>query len=223
MFSLFENLLAPLEMCRPWLSSGDFDALSLTGLAARSKPKEGAWIQFVVIAAFIGFSVIKTFLRAKSAASEQKSEQSDSSPKPRPVPKRYASDGGYKTIQQIRDEKRAQIRAAFGIPTPPGERKLVSTPPAPPQPVKQIEKPVQRAKIARLSTDFASMPQEVYAEAMPSKISAKQVSKQLRVSAPSQTDSDDTHKLLFSSPQDLRTAILYYEILGKPVSLRDAV
>ncbi len=206
MLSLFENLLAPLETGHLWWPLGNFDALSLTGLATHSKPKGGAWIQFVVIIAFIGFSVIKTFLRAKSEARKKESQQGDSSssPKPRPVPKKYASDGGYKTLQQLRDEKRAQIRAAFGIPTPPEEKKLVSTPPpTPPQPVKQIEKPFQRVKIA--------------------KPYAKQVSKQLHVSAPSQSDTDDTHKLLFSSPQDLRTAILYYEILGKPVSLRDAV
>src|SRR4030042_32888 len=124
MFSLFEDLLA-----------------------ARNKPKDGDWIEFVVIIAIIGFSIIKTLFRAKSAVFERKPERDDgSSPKAQPVPKRYASNSEYKTIQQIRDEKRAQIRAAFGIPTPPEERKLVSTPPAPPRPVKKMKKPVYHAK-----------------------------------------------------------------------------
>lgn len=182
MFSLFENLLA-----------------------ARNKPKDGDWIEFVVIIVIIGFSIIKTLFRAKSAVFERQPEQDDdSSPKPQPVPKRYTSDGEYKTIQQIRDEKRAQIRAAFGIPTPPEERKLVSTPlPKPPRPVKRIEKPVFHAK-ARLP--------------------AKEVSKKPSgVPAPPQTKAGDVYESLFSSPQDLRSAILYSEILGKPVSLRDAV
>jgi hypothetical protein len=181
MFSLFENLIA-----------------------ARSKPKGDDWIQFVVIIAIIGFSVIKTFIRAKSAAFKRQPEQDDdSSPKP-PVPKKYASDGGYKTLQQLRDEKRAQIRAAFGIPTPLEDKKLISTLSEPPRLVKKTEKPLYHAKTARPS--------------------AKEVSKKPSgVSAPLQTEADDTYKLLFSSPQDLRTAVLYYEILGKPVSLRDAV
>ena len=37
----------------------------------------------------------------------------------------------------------------------------------------------------------------------------------------SQKISDDVYDFYFSSPQDLRKAILYQEILGKPLALRD--
>ena len=202
MFSLLENLLA-----------------------ARRRPKEGAWIEFAIIAAIIGFSIIKTFLRARSAASKKEPEETVSRPKPRPAAGRYKSDNSYKTLQQLREERKSQIRAAFGIPTPPGKEKPAAKPlPAPPQPAKKIEKPVRHAKAVRPSADFAPVPQKVYAETLPSRISAKRISKkQPHVPVSSRTDTDDAYQPLFSSPQDLRTAILYYEILGKPVSLRDAV
>jgi hypothetical protein len=187
-------------------------------LAARGSD-ENVWVQFIVIAAIVGFSVLQKIIRGVKTASEQKSDQSKYNPIPTKPKKRYvAANGSYKTLEQLREEKKAQIRAAFGIPEPPPI--VVETP----QVVEKIEKPVHYPKPESQPVYTAPPPQEVYAEAAPSKVSIGKISKkQSRVSASSQTPAGTGYKLLFSSPQDLRTAILYQEILGKPLALRDAV
>jgi hypothetical protein len=178
-------------------------------LAARDSG-ENIFVQIIVMAAIIGFGILKKIVSDAKIATEQKHRQNDEKEhqplQHNKTTRKYISgpDDEYKTLEQLRDEKRAQIRVAFGIPTPLEDKKPVSIPPEPPRPVKKIEKPIYHAKTAR-----------PYAKEVGKKPSG--------VSAPLQTEAGDMHKLLFSSPQDLRTAVLYYEILGKPVSLRDAV
>jgi len=194
MYSLFENLLAARD--------------------------DNAWVQFIIIAVIIGFSVLKTIVRSIKAAAEQKSGQSKYSPTPAKPKKRYvAADGSYKTLEQLREERIVQIRAAFGIPQPPAEQRYV--PAETLQIAEKIEKP---------PAPPAPEPQKVYAEPFdraqdrpaPSKVPASKIgSKPTKVSTDKQTVSATVHQLLFSAPQDLRTAILYYEILGKPLALRD--
>ncbi|MBN1787702.1 MAG: hypothetical protein JW806_04840 [Sedimentisphaerales bacterium] len=188
-------------------------------LAARNGPKEGL-VELLVITAIIGFSVIKTFIRARAEMKQRESDK-DSPQRSKPAHRKYAVDKNYehKTLEQIREEKKAQIRAAFGIPTPPEEKKLVTphppaTRPRPvvqrytePKPEKRVVRPIQQhPKAARLP--------------------AKQISKKVSHTtdaAPGQAQAENAYNMLFSSPRDLRTAILYSEILGKPVALRDAV
>jgi hypothetical protein len=186
MYSLFENLLAARD--------------------------DNAWVQFIIIAVIIGFSVLKTIVRSIKAAAEQKSGQSKYSPTPAKPKKRYvAADGSYKTLEQLREERITQIRAAFGIPQPPAEQEPAAAETL--QIAEKIEKP---------PAPPAPEPQKVYAEPAPSKVPASKIgSKPTKVSTDKQTVSETVYQLPFSAPQDLRTAILYYEILGKPLALRD--
>jgi hypothetical protein len=180
MYSLFENLLA----------------------AKGPKPED--LIQIIVVAVIIGFSILKTIARGIKANTEQKSGQSEyNPPTPAKPKKRYVdANGGYKTLEQLREERIAQIRAAFGIPEPPGEQEIAAA--EAPQVVEKIEKPP------------APEPQKVYAEPAPSKVSAIKKTHASAVVSSRET----VHKLLFSSTADLRNAVLYQEILGKPLALR---
>ncbi len=196
MYSLFENLLAARD--------------------------DNAWVQFIIIAVIIGFSVLKTIVRSIKAAAEQKSGQSKYSPTPAKPKKRYvAADGSYKTLEQLREERIAQIRAAFGIPQPPAEQRYVLA--ETPQ-IADLGELSRAEKIEKPPAPPAPEPQKVYAEPAPSKVPASKIgSKPTKVSTDKQTVSETVYQLPFSAPQDLRTAILYYEILGKPLALRDAV
>ena len=185
---------------------------------------DSPWVQLIIVAVIIGFSVLKAIARKIKAMAEQKSDQSDYSPTPSRPKKRYvADDGSYKTLEQFREEKIAQIRVAFGIPEPPDE------PPAEPPPivvetpqvVEKIERPaaiIQRPKIKKPPVPFEPPLQKAYAEPVFSKISAEEHKAHISSSLPA---GKTVYELLFSSRQDLRNAILYQEILGKPLALRD--
>jgi hypothetical protein len=182
MFYLFKNLLAAKD--------------------------EEVWGQLIIVAIVIAFGILKAIGRKIKSMAEQKSGQSEYSPASAPAKpkKRYvAADGSYKTLEQLREERIAQIRAAFGIPEPPTEQQ--SVPAEAPLIAEKIEKPP------------APEPQKVYAEPASPKIPAERK----KVHVPASTPTEETvYKLLFSSPGDLRNAVLYQEILGKPLALRDS-
>ena len=186
-------------------------------LAARD---DNPWVQLIIVAVIIGFSVLKAIARKIKAMAEQKSDQSEYSPAPSKPKKRYvAADGSYKTLEQLREEKIAQIRAAFGIPEPPAEPPPVVV--EAPQVVERIEGPIpviHRQKVKKPAGRFIPPPQEVYAEPAPPQISAEEHKAHIPSSPPA---SKTIYELLFSSQRNLRNAILYQEILGKPLALRD--
>jgi hypothetical protein len=199
MYSLFKNLLAARD--------------------------EGAWIQFIIVVVIIGVGIIKAIIRSVKATTEEKSYESEDEPTPKPAKpkKRYIdADDGFKTLEQLREEKIAQIRAAYGIPEPPirKEPETISVeeplpPPVPePQyipPPQSIERPVYRPRPQKPAVDTSTT-------AASSKISAGKSKAHIPAS---QSAIESIHKQLFSSPDDLRNAILYQEILGKPLALRD--
>jgi cytoskeletal protein RodZ len=187
-------------------------------LAARD---DSPWVQLIIIVVIVGFSILKAIARKIKATAEQKSDQNEYSPAPSKPKKRYvAADSSYKTLEQLREEKIAQIRAAFGIPQPPDEpaSAVAETPQ-----VERIEKPIPitgRQKVKRPAAHFVPLPQEAYTEHSSSKISAEEH----KAHIPSSPPTDKTiYELLFSSRQELRNAILYQEILGKPLALRDTL
>ncbi len=92
-------------------------------LAQKPKPDSDVWIQLIIVAVIIGMGIIKAIIRGVKTMMEQKSdaseedEQTPISDRPK---KRYVDDsGGFKTLEQLREERIQQIRAAYGIPEPP--------------------------------------------------------------------------------------------------------
>jgi len=176
MYSLFENLLA----------------------AKGPNPED--LIQIIVVAVIIGFSILKAIARGIKANTEQKSGQSEyNPPTPAKPKKRYVdAKGGYKTLEQLREERIAQIRAAFGIPQPPVEQEPAAA-----------EAPQVVEKIEKLPAPSIPETQKVHTDKQKTYVPAAVSSR------------ETVHKLLFSSSGDLRKAILYQEILGKPLALRE--
>jgi hypothetical protein len=188
-------------------------------LAARD---DSPWVQLIIVAVIIGFSILKAIARKIKAMAEQKSNQNEYSPTPSKPKKRYvAADGSYKTLEQLREERIAQIRAAFGIPEPPVEPPpvVVETP----QVVEKNEESaaiIHRPKVKKPPARFVPPPQEAYVEPVSSKIPAEEHKARIPSSPPA---GKTVYERLFSSRQDLRNAILYQEILGKPLALRDTL
>ncbi|MDD5010975.1 MAG: hypothetical protein PHQ00_02515 [Phycisphaerae bacterium] len=151
---------------------------------------ENAWIQILIIAAIIGFGILRKVV-SEAKASMKKDSQGDEEGY-QDANETIATDEDYRSLEQLREEKIAQIRAAFGIPEPPRQ--------AVPRQVQKRPIPVHRPVVKK-------------AKPFPKAEEAKQI-KPVR---PQQTE-DILLKL--SSPQDLRSAILYQEILGPPVALR---
>jgi hypothetical protein len=192
-------------------------------LAARG-PDESVWIQFIVIAAIVGFSIIKAIVRGVKTMAEQKPRQEDEEKPQRPLTggrgKYVDARGDYKTLEQLRAEKITQIRAAFGIPEPPPVMaEQVQSEPLPEQ------RPVYRPVVKRPPPPPKSTAYEEKEIVEPTgpMISKKKIHPdhsrdKKHITPPAETGSDIL--IHIRSPQDLRSAILYQEILGPPVALR---
>lgn len=181
-------------------------------LAARGSD-ESVWIQIIIVAVIIGVGIIKAIIRNAKTMMEQKSGESEDELTPisdRPK-KRYADDDSFKTLEQLREERIEQIRVTYGIPEPPTQKEPQTI--SIEEPIQEvasaaIERPIRRPKpVAHTSTATA-----------PSKIPAEKSKTHIHSQQPAL---ESVQKLFFSSPDDLRNAIIYQEILGKPLALRD--
>lgn len=184
-------------------------------LAAKG-PNTEDLIEIIVIVAIIGIGVLKALTRGIKRMAEKKSDQSKYTPATTPArpKKRYvAADGSYKTLEQLREEKIAQIRAAFGIPEPKEPRTISIEKPAPMAAAAATERPVRHPKRQKPVARTAAAPTGPRTAA---ETEGKKVHAAAAVPA-----GKTAYDMLFSSQQDLRNAILYQEILGKPLALRD--
>lgn len=194
-------------------------------LAQKPKPDGEFWIQLIVIAVIVGTAIIKSIVSRIKATMEQTEENEEDEQTPisdRPKKRYVDDDGSFKTIEQLRAEKIKQIRAAYGIPEPPTQQEpqtvTVEEPLQPPAPEPQyipqpapIERPAGHPKPQKPVMFTAAA--EVPAKSLAAKSKA-------HVSAP-RPAGETIDKLLFSSPDDLRNAVIYQEILGKPLALRN--
>jgi hypothetical protein len=205
------------------------------------------WQQLIPIVVVVALAILKKVFSAVKDYSEQHrdaSDADDSAYEEKPEHKQsyhathtYDKDA-FKTIEQIRNEKAAAIRARYGIPEPrkappapmepepemveqipaePIRERMFTPPPVPRKPV--YIPPVPKKKPI---TPPPSQQENVYhpAYAQPqAKPSAPQMKKSKHPEAAAETHNDTL--ISFASPQDLRAAILYQEILGKPLALRD--
>ena len=196
-------------------------------LAARRKPGVDTWMPFIIIAVIIVFNVVRAIVGAvKSASEKMNTDRNEHRPvqpaKFRKISGHASPDKNYKTLEQIRAERMEQIRSAFGIPTPPNERKLVSAPPPPAPPV---QPPPPRQQFVKKQTPQYkhSRPVVLYDknyEKMPEDTNAVKTG-QRTASHHSQANAGKVFDFFFHSQQDLQKAILYQEILAKPLALRD--
>lgn len=168
--------------------------------------KDGGWEQLIILVIIVGAAVIKKIFSSLKAYAEQQSEQQKQQPgekpKPPPVPGKhgkYTYDrSAFKTLEQLREEKIAQIRAAYGIPQPQ-------------QPV--IEEPVPVYVPKKITKKHAEAAQAEY-------LKQEIISQQIKAKTAAQAEQPREMLIRLSSPADLRSAILYQEILSPPLALR---
>ena len=196
---------------------------TLANLLAAKGPDENVWVQIIVMAAIIGFGILRKIVSNAKATTEQEPQQNDEEEhQPQQlnkttVKRTSGTDDEYKTLEHLREERIAQIREAFGIPEPPKQvaPRQVESRPMPQQ------RPVHRPVVKRpspLPKSTASVEMEYAKPAEPKAAPAhSRDKKQKHITPPTKTGDILIHLV---SPQDLRSAILYQEILGPPVALR---
>jgi FtsZ-interacting cell division protein ZipA len=206
-------------------------------------------IQFLIIAAIVVFGILKTIAGAIKSAWQQQNFDKNYKPANNGKASKYIdSPDDFKTMEQLRDEKIAQIRTTFGIPSPKpplmqpeefgehqDEEEIYVAPVPPPVPQKKyIKKPQPRGVSSSPRTDayFNEMLKDVgiyptISEPEMAPLSKhyeqpqRPAAKHKQPSTPSKPQMPASVNAVFSSADDLRKAVLYQEILGKPVSLRD--
>jgi hypothetical protein len=198
---------------------------TLANLLAAKGPDENIWVQVIFMAVVIGFGILKKIISGAKTAMKEKPRQNDEEEhQPQQLNKtttKRTSAGTadeYKTLEQLREERVAQIRAAFGIPEPPKQaaaRQVES------RPIPLQQRPVHRPVVKRpppLPKSSASVEMEYAKPAEPKAAPAhSRDKKQKHITPPAETSNV---LIRLASPQDLRSAILYQEILGPPVALR---
>lgn len=196
-------------------------------LAAKHNLNENV-IQFIIFAVIAIFGILKTLFGTVKSMSQQKNFDKNYKPARPKKPLKYIdSADDFKTMEQLRDEKITQIRATFGIPSPKPpmmqpeefgkEEEEEYVAPAPP-PVPQ-KKYIQRPQTRRVSPTVSQpemLPLSKHYE-QPKQTPAKHK----QPSSSSKPQPLAPVNAIFSSADDLRKAVLYQEILGKPVALRD--
>lgn len=199
-------------------------------LAARHANWEELIIPIIIFAVIILkkiFSGIKDFA---DQFSEPKQEEQ--------TPKHYYDKDDFVTLEELRARKLAKIRAAYGIPEPkkqelpieeaepelvpepveqePVREQYIAPPPIrrqPPQPpLPPVPPPVQKIEKEKTSENIEHAIHPAY----------KKPSRHHRESKPAEITKETQDTLIhLKTQQDLRSAILYQEILGKPLALRD--
>jgi len=177
-------------------------------LAARhNEDRDTGWMQLLVFVILAIFYVVGSILKTKSAKTKQKDEEQE----PR-EPRREVPEG----IRGLQKQFIKQPRAATGAEQPaqyrpqvrPRHRKLMR-----PQPAAQETKSLIEAKLP-LSAPLKK-PEELVGKPLKDKLLGI-------ASEVAQPESLIEEPLFgFDEPDKLKRAILYYEILGKPLSLRE--
>jgi hypothetical protein len=205
------------------------DLLAQAVLIARTRRGEDAgWMQLLVIVVLAVFYVLRNVAKAKSNKAKQ-ADREQLTPKPGRKPPEEAKDSAKLTFQDLR-------RLAGYPPQKPGprtrvqplSRKMVRPQPIAqkvtpePKPAAQIPtlEPLEESKLglaeAQIQPDFQELPD------LTSKAVRKLGAKRVDIAAETPDAKHLTEILLdYADPDELRRAILHYEILGKPLSLRE--
>ncbi len=201
--------------------------LNFTGLLLEGD--ENSWIQLLVLAVLFGVSALSGIIRSRKQKRDLQREQ-------RPVSKPPA-----KPLRRQESSRAVQERPAAGPVRPEQAGETRQEAPGRAQP-RTIIRPGSalgafvaeiKAEIKRASEEMQgiSIPPEGPVPTHKPRMPVKVPPPASRIEdAPAQplahetapTEAEDLPDILpeLSGPDDLRTAILYYEILGKPLSLR---
>lgn len=169
-------------------------------LAARNRDRDGGWMQILVFIILAVFYAVGSIVKAKAnRTAPKKKEQVPRKPR-KPVRKPSESAIDLQTLKQL-----------FGLP-----EEAKSSQPSPPQAAKPQ---------VRLAGRKVTRPQPVARRKPPAEVKMEKVSGRAAKTAVAAgtPHTEYLSKILsdYDDPGKLRRAILHYEILGKPISLRD--
>jgi len=200
--------------------------------------RNDGWEQLVILVIIVGGAILKKIFSAiHDYSQDKKTEQKDDDDKQKKqqewsaaVRRKNSNYGNdvFKTIQQIRDEKVAEIRKAYGI----------SEPKVTPEPELLEQEPVRLEPEHTQFAEYSMQMSRPKPEPKPAYIPPKKTFKKpVEVTKPQFPPVNEKHKpttaakvvknyshgtlIHLSSQEDLRSAILYQEILGKPLALRE--
>lgn len=203
-------------------------------LAVRNYNWQEVIIPIIIFAVIILKKLFSVFKDYADQYNEPKQEQE--------TPKHHYDKDDFVTLEELRARKLSKIRAAYGIPEPkeqapaepmpeaepeleevPVQEQYFEPPPIrrqpPPQPVPQpVKVPKKEKKVT-----FDHVVPDAYKESQPLPPPHPHPQQQV-TKAPKKAEKVIARRetvISLSSQQDLRSAILYQEILGKPLALRD--
>jgi len=186
-------------------------------VARRRSPKGWGNILFIVFLAI--FWAIGGILKAKKNAQEKKAGGQPLGPKPGGKPAESTKVKPKGPFQQIRAafEAELQKQREMQLKAQRARRKMVRPQPAAQKVSAKTERPLEESKLGLRTPQVEPEIQEL-PEVVVKKLEDK------RVYAPTEiAQSKHLAEILldYSDPDELKRAILHYEILGRPLSLRD--
>jgi len=201
-------------------------------LAARNSDSEDTgWMQMLVFIVLAVFYVVGSILKAR-ANKQQKLEQEEPGGRPpestRGVPKAFKQTPYQQAQRPVGHAPKIQPSPQVAKPqVQPPRRKIVRPQPAGRKPSIKTEEAIELPTLEALETPKVSLPGpqlQADTEVLP-EFTAKTIKKleDMRISTPAETPQAKylAEILLdYDDPEKLRRAILHYEILGKPLSLR---
>jgi len=198
--------------------------VGLTGLLLEGD--EAGWIQFLVIGVLVAMSALSGIVKSRKQRKDLEREETPvSTPPQRPVRRQEVSRAlqerpARQAVQPLSPEQGGQM------PGRAKPRTIISPGSALGAFVAEIKAEIKRAADEMQGrtppTQRPAPPPEPRQPAKVAMPAVKTAPPQRVVRAKYQEKADDLSEIVpeFSGPDDLRRAIVYYEILGKPVSLR---
>lgn len=179
-------------------------------LVARSDDVE-RWMNILIIVVLAAFWAIASLVKAKKAEQQDQQEPPTPGQKPYPTSRRMATKPSQ---QRARPRPAGRVAAARYRHRPqPRPRSTLATPPEP------AEKPLSQQKLPSLSV---SLEQDVQALAEETSPFIEGLPHTSESTAGETLEYEPAFESLldYDDADELRRAILHYEILGKPLSLR---
>jgi len=194
-------------------------------LAARNGDDKG-WMKILFPVAVAIFYVVGSILKAKTSKAEQKGDE-QLARKPAGKPPEGTRDLKKQPIQQLRRPAAPPPRRQFRPQVQPPRRKVMRPQPVVQKPAAKLEQEIEFETIEPLEAPKVSPPisqLQVDLEELP-EFTSKPLKglEDMRIGIPSETAQPEAaiEPLLdYADTDELKRAILHYEILGRPLSLR---
>jgi len=194
--------------------------LAQINLLARNGDGEG-WINILVLVALALFYVVGSILKAKTSKDEQKGDE-QLARKPARKPPEGTEGLQKQPLQQLRRPAGPPPSRQFRPQVQPPRRKVMRPRPAVQKPATKLEQEIEFETIEPLEA-LKLPPSAALEEYKEPVIKPLKGLEDMRIGIPSETAQPEAAigpLLDYADTDELKRAILHYEILGRPLSLR---